>query len=131
MKFNNDNDYCFNIAKKKTKVKGDLRFLFCSQVIRLHLHLTDNEGWRIQIEKYPNLTEYGAWRMGNTWKEFNDSGRKFVRQGTAGAYGGYYSKDDVRELVAYAKERNITIIPEIEMPGHGRHCLSSAAGMYP
>ena len=70
---------------------------------------------------------------GQYLKEFNDSGRKFVRQGTAGAYGGYYSKDDVRELVAYAKERNITIIPEIEMPGHAlaRHCLSSAAGMCP
>lgn len=117
-------DVCRHFFSKEF-VKKQIRMMATLKLNRLHLHLTDNEGWRIQIEKYPNLTEYGAWRMGNTWKEFNDSGRKFVRQGTAGAYGGYYSKDDVRELVAYAKERNITIIPEIEMPGHALAAIAS------
>ncbi len=68
----------------------------------LHWHLTDDQGWRIEIKKYPKLTQIGAWR-----KEADGS-----------TYGGFYTQEDVKEIVAYAKDRYITIVPEIEMPGH-------------
>lgn len=68
---------------------------------RFHWHLTDDEAWRIQIDKYPRLTEVAAWRGEG-----------------ANRYGGFYTKDQAREIVAYAKERGITVIPEVEMPGH-------------
>jgi len=77
----------------------------------LHWHLTDDQGWRIEIKKYPLLTKVGAWR-----KEADGS-----------IYGGYYSQEDIKEIVAYAKSRFITIVPEIEMPGH---CLASLSA-YP
>ena len=68
----------------------------------LHLHLTDDQGWRIEIRKYPALTGMGAWRAG-----------------AGGArHGGFYTQDDLREIVEYARERHITVVPEIEMPGH-------------
>lgn len=68
----------------------------------LHWHLTDDQGWRIEIKKYPRLTSVGAWRT--EWD--------------GGVHGGYYTRDQIREVVAYAAERFITIVPEIEMPGH-------------
>lgn len=86
---------------------------------RFHWHLTDGAGWRIEIKKYPLLTQKTAFRKDKNWKNFwNEGGRKFVDEGTPGAYGGYYTQDQIREVVTYAKERHITIIPEIEMPGH-------------
>lgn len=91
---------------------------------RFHWHLTDGPGWRLQINKYPELTRIGAWRMESTWKEWWNSGRKYVEEGTPGAYGGYYTQDEARELVAYAAERHITVIPEIEMPGHSEEVLA-------
>ena len=69
-----------------------------------HWHLVDGHGWRIEIEKYPELTRVGAWR--------NQPGYD------SGPYGGFYTRDEIREIVAYAKARHITIVPEIEMPGH-------------
>ncbi len=77
----------------------------------LHWHLTDDQGWRIEIKKYPKLTQIGAWR-----KEPDGS-----------TYGGYYTQKDIKEIVAYAKSRFITVVPEIEMPGH---CMASLAA-YP
>ncbi|MBR5852977.1 MAG: beta-N-acetylhexosaminidase [Alistipes sp.] len=85
---------------------------------RLHLHLTDAAGWRIEVESYPRLTSFAAWRMPDTWKEWWYGERGHVEMGTPGAYGGYLTKEEARELVAYAEEHYITIIPEIEMPGH-------------
>ena len=76
-----------------------------------HWHLTEDQGWRIEIKKYPKLTSIGAWR-----KEIDGT-----------IYGGYYTRDDIREIVAYAQSRFITVVPEIEMPGH---CLASLAS-YP
>lgn len=102
----------------KDFLKKQIRMMASLKMNRLHLHLTDNEGWRLQISKYPRLTQYGAWRLGDIWDDWNKTGRRFVNQGTAGAYGGYFSIEDMKEIVAYAKERNITVIPEIEMPGH-------------
>ena len=84
----------------------------------LHLHLTDDAGWRMEVDSYPRLTELGAWRDGDTWTEWRDRGGLYVEEGTPGAYGGYLTKDDLREIVAYAAERHIDILPEVEMPGH-------------
>lgn len=92
---------------------------------RLHLHLTDAAGWRIEIDKYPRLTEFAAWREFPTWKEWWNNGRQYSEEGSKNAYGGYYTKEDIRELVAYAESRYITIIPEIEMPAHSEEVLTA------
>ncbi|TKG97396.1 N-acetyl-beta-hexosaminidase [Puteibacter caeruleilacunae] len=73
-----------------------------------HWHLVDNNGWRIEIKKYPWLTDVGAWRMQPGYPQRGDTTR----------YGGYYTQEDIREIVAYAKDRHITILPEIDIPGH-------------
>lgn len=91
---------------------------------RFHWHLTDGAGWRLQINKYPELTNIAAWRAEHTWKEWWNSGRQYVKEGTPGAYGGYYTQDEARELVKYAADRYITVIPEIEMPGHSEEVLA-------
>ena len=92
---------------------------------RLHLHLTDAAGWRIEVESYPRLVSFAAWRMPDTWKEWWNGERGHVEEGTTGAYGGYLTKEEARELVAYAQERYITIIPEIEMPGHSDEVIAA------
>jgi hexosaminidase len=81
----------------------------------LHWHLTDDQGWRLEIKKYPKLTEIGAWRV-----PAGEAAQRDIDPATGKArlYGGYYSQAQVRDLVAYAAARNITIVPEIEMPGH-------------
>ncbi len=86
---------------------------------RLHLHLTDNGGWRIQIDKYPKLTTDAAFRSEIDYMHWTqkDSSR-FVTKETPGSYGGFYTKQDIREMVAYAAARHIVIVPEIEFPGH-------------
>ena len=84
----------------------------------MHLHLTDAAGWRLQIDAYPNLTDHVAWRKGETYHEWEAKGYPFTNAQDPEAYGGFYTKDDIREIVAYAAERHIDIIPEIEMPGH-------------
>ncbi len=82
-----------------------------------HWHLTDDQGWRIQIDRYPGLTSVGAWRKG-TQVEKSDVTDNQV-------YGGYYTKSQIREIVAYASDRYITVIPEIEMPGHAVAALTA------
>ena len=91
---------------------------------RFHWHLTDGPGWRLEINQYPELTKIAAWRPQATWKEWWNSGRQYVEEGTPGAYGGYYTQDEARELVQYAAERHITVIPEIEIPGHSEEVLA-------
>lgn len=92
---------------------------------RLHLHLTDSPGWRMEIESYPKLTSIAAFRDREKWEDWtNDKdGGKFVEEGSENAHGGYYTKDDLREVVAYASERGIVIIPEIELPGHSMEVM--------
>ena len=93
---------------------------------RLHLHLTDAAGWRIEVEAYPRLTEYAAWRKGATWKEWwSRDNRDYAEMGTEDAYGGFLTKEDAKELVRYAADRYITIIPEIEMPGHSAEVVAA------
>ena len=92
---------------------------------RLHLHLTDAAGWRIEIKAYPELTNYAAWRTSPTWKEWWNGDRKYVEEGSKGAYGGYLTQAEAKELVKYAADRYVTIIPEIEMPGHSEEVLAA------
>ncbi len=91
----------------------------------LHLHLTDAAGWRMEIKKYPGLTQQAAWRSALQWKPWWNGDRAYARAGEPKAYGGFYTQDDARELVAYAATRGITIIPEIEMPGHSEEVIST------
>ncbi len=88
-----------------------------------HWHLTDDQGWRIEIKKYPKLTSVGAWRADRTgvpWSECQPT-----RPGEESNYGGYYTQKQIRDIVSYAKERNITIVPEIEMPGHSAAAIAA------
>lgn len=105
-------------------VKKQIDMMARLKLNRFHWHLTDGPGWRLEIKKYPELTRIAAWRTHALWKDWWDSGRKYVPEGTPGAYGGYYTQDEARELVRYAAERYITVIPEIEMPGHSEEVLA-------
>ena len=109
----------------KEFVKKQIDAIARFKMNRLHLHLTDAAGWRIEIKKYPRLTEFAAWRKPAIWKDWWFGSREYVEEGTEGAYGGYYTQDDIREIVAYAAERYITIIPEIEMPAHSEEVLTA------
>lgn len=83
---------------------------------KFHWHLTDDHGWRIQIDKYPLLTEVGAWRPDRDTLPWDD--KHPVMPGEPATYGGFYTKEQIREIVKYAAQRHIDIIPEIELPGH-------------
>lgn len=91
---------------------------------RLHWHLTDAAGWRIEIKKYPELTTRGAWRTKAGYMEWWNSDRHYATADSAGAYGGFYTQEEIREVVAYAARKQITVIPEIEMPGHSEEVIS-------
>jgi len=99
-------------------VKKQLRMFASLKINRFHFHLVDGAGWRIQIEKYPLLTEIAAWRPEAYYYDWTDGGKRFCREDYPGAYGGYYTKEELRELVEYADSLHITIVPEIEMFGH-------------
>jgi len=88
-----------------------------------HWHLADDQGWRIEIKKYPGLTETGAWRVDREDKPWMD--REAQKSGEKATYGGFYSQDDIREIVKYASDRFVTIIPEIEMPAHCLEVLTA------
>nr|WP_155285244.1 family 20 glycosylhydrolase [Capnocytophaga felis] len=90
-----------------------------------HFHLIDNEGWRIEIKKYPKLTQVGAWRVNQEEKHWN--ARTTNPPDAKGTYGGFYTQEEIKEIVTYAQERGITVIPEIEMPAH----VMSAIAAYP
>jgi len=87
-----------------------------------HWHLTDDEGWRIEIKSLPKLTEVGAWRVPRAG-HFGD--RDFPKPGEAATDGGFYTQDDIKEIVAYAKTLNITIVPEIDVPGHSMAAIAA------
>ena len=104
-------------------IKEVLDLMALYKVNVFHWHLCDNEGWRLEIKKYPKLTSTGAWR-----KEI--PGAVFYKKDTTltgepYTYGGYYTQQQAKEIVAYAKERNITVVPEIEMPGHSGAALAA------
>ncbi|QNK61979.1 family 20 glycosylhydrolase [Pedobacter sp. PAMC26386] len=89
-----------------------------------HWHLTDGAGWRLEIKKYPELTQKAAWRTHHNWKDWWNNGRQYVNMGEPDANGGFYTQEQARDLVKYAAKRGITIIPEIEMPGHSEEVLA-------
>lgn len=89
---------------------------------RLHWHLTDDQGWRLEIKKYPKLAQISAWRDSSILGQYGDF-KPFVYDGEK--HGGYYSQDEARELVRYAADRKITILPEIELPGHSTAVLAA------
>ena len=88
-----------------------------------HWHLTDDEGWRIEIKSLPKLTEVGAWRV----ERFGDfgEGRPYPKPGEKATYGGFYTQEEIKDVVQYALDRNITIVPEIDMPGHSMAALAA------
>ena len=100
---------CCRHFMQKDFVKRYIDLLAFHKMNILHWHLTEDQGWRIEIEKYPKLTEIGAWRE-------NKDGEK---------YGGFYTKKDIKEIVLYAENRGIEIIPEIELPGHSVSAIAS------
>lgn len=91
----------------------------------LHLHLVDDQGWRIEIKRYPKLTEIGAFRVDQEDKHWD--ARTENKPGEPATYGGFYTQEEIREIVTYAGERGITVLPEIEMPAH----VMSALAAYP
>jgi hexosaminidase len=107
----------------KDSVKKIIDIMAMHKLNKFHWHLDDGIGWRIQIDKYPLLTERGAWRINvpkdKPWKQYNTC----FYSDTADCYGGFYTKKDIKEIVQYAKEHYIDVIPEIEMPGHSHAAL--------
>ena len=92
----------------KDGVKRYLDLMACYKMNVFHWHLTDDQGWRVEIKKYPKLTEIGAWRERN-----------------GSRYGGFYTQEDIKEIVQYAMDRHIMVVPEIEMPGHSTAALAA------
>ncbi len=106
----------------KDEVKQVLDAMALHKLNTLQMHLTDDQGWRIEIKKYPRLTQVGAWR--------DDAGfgldpKLSTTYGPDGRYGGYYTQKDICEIVAYAATKHITVVPELEMPGHASAALSA------
>ncbi|MCI0514774.1 beta-N-acetylhexosaminidase, partial [candidate division KSB1 bacterium] len=93
----------------KDEVKRYIQLLSYYKINKLHWHLTEDQGWRIEIKKYPKLTEIGAWRQ-------EDDGTR---------YGGFYTQDEIREVVQFAQAYGVEIVPEIEMPGHATAALAA------
>lgn len=103
------------------EVKRFLDLMTLYKFNTFHWHLTDDQGWRIEIKKYPKLTEIGAFRDSSMLGHYSDQPRIF----DTNTYGGFYTQDQIREIVQYAKERYITVVPEIELPGHSRAALAA------
>ncbi len=122
-------------------VKKYIDFIAMNKMNTFHWHLTEDQGWRIEIKKYPRLTQVGAWRDSTLIGSYGSKPWKFDHHRS----GGYYTQEQIREIVKYAQDRYVTIIPEIEMPGHstaaitayprlacqpGRHGVGSIWGVY-
>lgn len=90
-----------------------------------HWHLTDGAGWRLEIQKYPELTSKAAWRTNANWKYWWNNGRQYSEMGSPNAFGGYYTAEQAKDLVKYAAKRGIRVIPEIEMPAHTEEVLAA------
>ncbi|MBR2301459.1 MAG: beta-N-acetylhexosaminidase [Bacteroidaceae bacterium] len=102
----------------KEEIKKILDIMSAYKMNRFHWHLTEDQGWRIEIKKYPKLTETGAWRNSRVlgWGDVKPDGIH---------YGGFYTQEDAKEIVAYAKERFIEIVPEVDIPGHSQAAVAS------
>lgn len=100
-------------------VKKYIDFIALHKMNRFHWHLTDDQGWRIEIKKYPKLTEVGGFRNGTIIGRYPGTGNDNIR------YGGFYTQEEIKEVVEYAAKRYVTVIPEIEMPGHAKAALAA------
>lgn len=112
----------------KEQVKQVIDILAELKMNRLHLHLTDDQGWRVEIKSYPRLTDIGAWRVDHTNYDESISdwwGRPEQKPGDQATYGGFYTQEDIRQIVTYAKERFIEVVPEIDMPGHAQATIAA------
>lgn len=101
-------------------VKKMIRVAAVHKLNTLHWHLTDDQGWRIEIKKYPRLTEVGAWRKETKQGHFMADGA-----GDGIPHGGFYTQEEIRDVVAYAAQHHITVVPEIEMPGHAQAAIAA------
>lgn len=99
-------------------IKHFLDVMALYKMNKFHWHLTDGPGWRLEIKKYPELTAKTSWRTPANWKDWWETARHYSEEGKPNAYGGCYTQEQAKEIVAYAGRRGITVIPEIEMPGH-------------
>ncbi|MET8681509.1 beta-N-acetylhexosaminidase [Streptomyces sp. NPDC004647] len=111
-----------DVARHFMPKDGVLRYLdllAAHKLNVLHLHLTDDQGWRIEIERHPELTEVGSWR------ERTKYGHRSSPLWDPRPHGGYYTRDDIREIVAYAAERHVTVVPEIDLPGHSQAAIAA------
>ncbi len=106
-------------------IKELIDYLALHKINVFHWHLMDDQGWRLEIKQYPKLTEIGAWRVDRN--KYLWSMRPPQEPGEEATYGGFYTQDEIREVVAYAAERHITVVPEIEMPAH----ITCALAAYP
>ena len=102
-------------------IKHYLDWMASCKLNTFHWHLTDDQGWRIEIKRYPRLTEIGGYRTRTQIGGFHEDPITYEQ----GRYGGYYTQDEIREVVAYAAKRHIAVIPEIEMPGHATAALAA------
>jgi hexosaminidase len=111
-----------DVARHFMPKEGVLRYLDLMAAHKLnvlHFHLTDDQGWRIEIERYPKLTEIASWRSRTKF------GHRASPLWEGKPHGGYYTQDDIREIVAYAAERHITVVPEIDVPGHSQAAIAA------
>lgn len=111
-------DVCRHFAPKEFVLRY-IDLIAFHKMNTFHWHLTEDQGWRIEIKRYPELTRVGAWRNGSMVGPYRNQQYDTLR------YGGYYTQEEIREVVAYAQQRGITVIPEIEMPGHSVAALAA------
>lgn len=107
----------------KAFIRQYLDYMASLKMNVFHWHLTDSQGWRLEIKKYPRLTDIGAFRVQRPNERFAEA--RPQKTGELVNYGGYYTQQDVREIIAYARARHITILPEIDMPGHSMAALAA------
>lgn len=113
---------------KPEKIKEVLDFMAELKLNRFHWHLSDDQGWRVEIKNYPKLTEVGAWRVdyNNQDETISDWwGRPVQEIGEKATYGGFYTQAEIKEIIAYANKRFIEVIPEIDMPGHAQATIAA------
>lgn len=111
-----------DVARHFTPKDGVLRYidlLAAHKLNVLHLHLTDDQGWRVEIKRYPKLTGVGAWRARSRW------GHRASPLWNETPHGGFYTQDDLREIVAYAAQRHVRVVPEIDVPGHSQAAIAA------
>ena len=106
----------------KDEVKKIIDIMAAYKMNRFHWHLTEDQGWRVEIKKYPRLTEVGAWRDSRVlgWGDTKPDGIR---------YGGFYTQEDIKEVVAYARKRFVEIVPEVDIPGHSQAAVASYPGI--